>query len=564
MKAAFDLPTSVPMPRGGARYVAAAAAFALAFMAIGAASVQLALSGEDAPREAQLAADAGAPPSPRADIVDRNGELLASTLTTHSLYADPSRVWDVEATAAAIAGALPELDAAEIADSLAQGAARERRFVWIKRGLSPRQRQAVFALGLGGLGFVEEPRRIYPRGRLAAHALGWTTIDGVGAAGAERAFDAELSAGDGRPLALSIDLRVQFALDDELRAAVAEFDAQAGVGLVTDVRTGEILALASLPDFDPNHAGEAEADARLNRAMASVYELGSIFKTFTVSAALESGAAEVGTLLPTDGPLEIGGAVVTDAAPAGRKLSVADAFIRSSNVGVGALGLSLGAETQQDFLARFGLLERAPVALAESAQPLLPARWNEAARATVSYGHGIAVSPAAFMAGFGAAVNGGNYVRPTLRPVGPRGAVEERVLSEETSREVAQLLRAAVLFGTGRRADAPGLGVGGKTGTAEKPAAGGYDPDRVIASFAAVFPYDSPRYAVLILLDEPHGTEETHGRAGAGYTAAPTAGAVIARIAPILGVPRADPEDALPARYEAWNGYGGSLEDGAQ
>jgi cell division protein FtsI (penicillin-binding protein 3) len=536
----------------------------MAFMAIGGATVQLALSGEGERAEASLSADAGAARAPRSDIVDRNGELLASTLTTHSLYVDPTRVWDPDAAAAALAAALPELDAEDVAESFVSGAERGRRFVWIKRGLSPRQRQAVFDLGLAGLGFVEEPRRVYPRGRLAAHVLGWTTIDGEGAAGAERAFDAELAAGDGRPLALAIDLRVQFALDDELRAAVADYQAQAGVGLVADVRTGEILALVSLPDFDPNHPGEAEADARLNRAMAAVYELGSIFKTFTVSAGLDSGAAEIGTLLPTDRPLEVAGRVVTDAAPAGRELTLADAFIRSSNVGIGALGLSLGAEIQREYLARFGLLERAPVAYAESAQPLLPARWNEAERATVSYGHGIAVSPTAFMAGFSAAVNGGNYVRPTLRPVGPRGAVEEPVLAADTSREVTQLLRAAVLFGTGRRADAPGLGVAGKTGTAEKPTAGGYDPDRIIASFAAVFPYDSPRYAVLILLDEPQGNDETRGRAGAGYTAAPTAGAVIARIAPILGVPRADPGETLPASYEASNGFGASLEEGAQ
>jgi cell division protein FtsI (penicillin-binding protein 3) len=564
MKSAFDLPSALPTPRGGARYVAAAAAFALAFMAIGGASVQLALSGEAESVVASLASDAGATRAPRSDIVDRNGELLASTLTTHSLYADPERIWDAEATAAALAAALPGLDAAETLESLVDGAARGRRFVWIERGLSPRQRQAVFDLGLAGLGFVEEPRRVYPRGRLAAHALGWTTIDGEGAAGAERAFDAELAAGDGRPLALSVDLRVQFALDDELRAAVANHAAKAGVGLVTDVRTGEVLALVSLPDFDPNHPGEADAEARLNRAMASVYELGSIFKTFTVSAALDSGAADISTLLPTDHPLEVAGRLITDAAPAGRELSLADAFIRSSNVGVGALGLSLGEARQRDYLARFGLLERAPVGYPESAQPLLPSRWNEAERATVSYGHGIAVSPAAFMAGFGAAVNGGLYVRPTLRPVGPRGAVEEPVVTPETSRAVAQLLRAVVLFGTGRRADAPGLGVGGKTGTAEKPSAGGYDPDRVIASFAAIFPSDSPRYAVLILLDEPQGNAETRGRAGAGYTAAPTAGAVIARIAPILGVPRADPGETLPARYEALNGFEVSLEDGAQ
>lgn len=550
----------------GLRFIAAAAAFALAFMAIGGATVQLALSGEAEARTplppAIVSGDSEAPRTQRANIVDRNGELLAATHTTYSLFADPTRVWDIDAAAAAINDALPEADAAETAQRLRAAADRGRRFVWIERGLTPRQRQRVFDLGLAGFDFQEEPSRIYPRGRLAAHVLGWTNIDGVGVAGAERAFDAELARGDGNPLALSIDLRVQYALDDELRKAMERHAAQAAVGLVTDVRTGEILGLVSLPDFDPNQPGAADADAQLNRALNSVYELGSIFKTFTVAAALDSGTADAATLLPTDHPLEAGGAVISDAAPAGRQLSLAEAFIASSNVGIGALGLSLGPEVQQDYLARFGLLSTAPVDFAESAPPLLPNVWNESERATVSFGHGIAVSPAAYMAAFGAVVNGGSYVRPTLRPVSVRGAVGESVLKPETSVEIAQLLRAVVLFGTGRRADVPGLGLGGKTGTAEKPVAGGYDPDRIVASFAAVFPYDDPRYAVLILLDEPQGTEETHGRAGAGYTAAPTAGAVAARVALALDVIRANAADASLAGYEPSSSFGaGSIED---
>jgi cell division protein FtsI (penicillin-binding protein 3) len=538
------------MPRGGARFIVAMSAFALAFMAIGGATVQLALSGAAAPDLARRSPAASAAIAPRSDIVDRNGELLASTLTTHSLFADPARVWDPAATAQALAAALPGLDAAETEAIIRAGAESRRRFVWIKRGLTPRQRQAVFDLGLAGLEFREEPRRVYPRGRLAAHVLGWTNIDGDGVAGAERAFDAELSRGNGRPLALSLDLRVQFALDDELGRALAAYEAQAAVGIVSDVRTGEILALASLPDFDPNHPGDADPEARRNRAMASVYELGSIFKTFTVAAALDSGLASTETILPTDRPLEVAGATINDLAPAGRKLTLGEVFIRSSNVGAGALGLAMPPRVQRDYLTRFGLLDRAPVDYAESARPLTPPVWDDTARATVSFGHGVAVSPVAFMAAFGAAVNGGSYVRPTLRPVGPRGALEEPVISPDTSREIAALLRAAVLFGTGRRADAPGLGVGGKTGTAEKASEGGYDPERIVASFAAVFPYDNPRYAVLILLDEPKGNEETRGRGGAGYTAAPIAGAVIARIAPLLGVPRAEDTDALLARYE--------------
>jgi cell division protein FtsI (penicillin-binding protein 3) len=549
-------------PESGLRYILAAFSFALAFMAIGGATVHVALAGGPTPvAAASLAGEAAA--GPRSDIVDRNGELLASTLTTHSLFADPTRVWDAEETASALARALPGLDAAATARRIAEGASAGRRFVWIERNLSPRQRQSVFDLGLAGLDFVEEPRRVYPRGRLAAHVLGWTNIDGEGAAGAERAFDAELARGDGRPLALSIDLRVQFALDDELRAAVSEFQAEAGVGIVSDVRSGEILAMVSLPDFDPNRPGDSDDDARFNRAMAAVYELGSIFKTFTVATALDVEAAGLDTLLPTDRPLEVAGRTITDSAPADHELSVAEAFIASSNVGVGALGLGLDPVVQRDYLGRFGLLDRAPVDYIESARPLVPATWGDSERATVSFGHGIAVSPVAFMAGFDAAVNGGRYVRPTLRPASARGAVSEPVLAPETSVEIAQLLRAVVAVGTGRRADVPGLGVGGKTGTAEKPVAGGYDPDRLVASFAAVFPFDDPRYAILVLLDEPQGTDETHGRAGAGYTAAPTAAAVAARIAPLLGVAQGVAGDPQIAAFErtAAPGPGVSLED---
>jgi cell division protein FtsI (penicillin-binding protein 3) len=549
-------------PEGGLRYVVAAASFAMAFMALGGATVHVALAG--GPTSVSVPSLTGdAATGPRSDIVDRNGEILASTLATHSLFADPTRVWDAEETAEALARTLPGLDVADTARRLEEGANAGRRFVWLQRNLTPRQRQAVFDLGLAGLDFVEEPRRVYPRGRLAAHVLGWTNIDGEGAAGAERAFDAELSRGDRRPLMLSIDLRVQYALDDELRRAFETFRAKAGVGLVSDVRTGEILALVSLPDFDPNHPGDFDDDARFNRAMSAVYELGSIFKTFTVATALDVNAAALDTLLPTDRPLEVAGRTIRDSAPADHELTMAEAFIASSNVGIGALGLSLDPVVQRDYLGRFGLLDRAPVDYLESARPLIPAAWGDSERATVSFGHGIAVSPVSFLAGFDAAVNGGRYVRPTLRPVSARGAVSDPVISPETSAEVSQLLRAVVAFGTGRRAEVSGLGVGGKTGTAEKPVAGGYDEDRIVASFAAVFPFEDPRYAILILLDEPRGTEETHGRAGAGYTAAPTAAAVAARIAPLLGVAQGADDARLSVSFERTSAPapGGALED---
>ena len=483
----------------------------------------MAVSTKEHPREE---------PAPRADIVDRNGEILASTLMTASLYADPTRVWDAAETAGKLAGVLPQLDVETVTRRLSSG----RRFVWIRRDLTPRERQAVFELGLPGLGFVDEPKRVYPRGRLAAHVLGFADVDGRGAAGAERAFDAELSAGGGRPLPLSIDIRAQHAVDEELRAAMASTGAQAAAALVTDVRTGEILALVSLPDFDPNDPGRAPADARLNRPLAAVYELGSVFKTISYAAALDAGVVNASFVAPTDRPLQVGPNLIKDSHPVTRPLTVRESFVRSSNVAAAYVALRLAPDAHEDYLTRFGLMHRAPVAYAESARPLRPQDWDDTARATVAYGHGLAVSPAAFAAAFNAVVNGGLYVRPTLRPANPRGALSERVISPQTSAAMRGFLRAAVVDGTGRRADVPGYYVGGKTGTAEKVVDGAYDTERITATFAAVFPVDAPRYSVLVVLDEPVGAELDPARINAGYTAAPTAGLIISRLAAALGV----------------------------
>ncbi len=527
--------------RGRSRVLAVM--FAVGFGVLGVRASMIALSGGATDRALLTAPVAQTQAAGlRGDLVDRNGEILASTLTAHSLAADPRAVWNAEETARALISVLPDLDYDELVAKLTS----KKRFVWLRRGMSPRARQAVFDLGLPGLEFREEPSRVYPRGRLAAHVLGFTDVDGRGVAGAERAFDAELSAGDGRPVALSIDLRAQYALDDEMRAAVTLFEPKAAVGVVTDVATGEIVAMVSLPDFEPNAPGAASASARTNRALASVYELGSVLKTVTFAAGLDTGAVEVGDMLDAHQPLVAGEAILRDPHPSPGPVSVHDAFVRSSNVGAALVARASGAASQRAYLARFGLLDRAPVGFAESAAPLLPADWNETAQATVAYGHGLAVSPVAFSAAFAATVNGGYYRRPTLEPVSVRDAPSERILSSQTSAQMRDLLRAVVVDGTGRRADVPGYRVGGKTGTGEKAVGGAYVKDRLVSSFAAVFPADAPRYSVLIVLDEPAGTPETRGRAGAGYTAAPVAGRVISRLAPVLGVPS---DAALVAAY---------------
>jgi cell division protein FtsI (penicillin-binding protein 3) len=507
---------------------------AVGFLLLGARAVDIAVLG---PADAAPAARQTAEAAVRGDLFDRTGQVLATTLQTHSLYADPALVWDPRETAGALATVLPGIDV----DALTEQLGGRGRFVWVQRNLTPRQRQAVFALGLPGLGFRMEPRRVYPRGRLASHIVGYTDRDLNGLAGAERAFDSALLSGDGRPVALSIDMGVQFHVDEVLRASMAEFQAEAATGIVMNVNTGEIVSMVSLPDYDPNRPTDADASGRLNRAAQSVYEMGSTFKAFTVAMALENGTATLDSGYDATGSLEIGGYRINDYHAENRTLTLSEVFIHSSNIGSSLIALEAGGETQRGFLGDLRLLERAPIELAESADPLLPRQWGPTETATISYGHGIAVSPVATIAAFAAIANDGVYVPPTLLPVAAdETIVGERVMSPDAARAVLDLMRENVTDGTGGYAEAAGYRVAGKTGTAEKPTRGGYDRNRLISSFSAVFPHDDPQYAILVLLDEPHGNESTYGYATGGWTAAPAVGEIVSRIAPILGVERAE------------------------
>ncbi|WP_339749172.1 penicillin-binding protein 2 [uncultured Maricaulis sp.] len=506
---------------------------ALSFAILGLRAVELAVTS---PAHAATPRPVASEPM-RGDLFDRTGQVLATTLQTYSLFADPTLVWDASEAAQSLSTVLPDLDVEAVTRELSS----HRRFVWIQRNLTPRQRQAVFSLGLPGLDFRIEPRRIYPRGRLAAHVVGYTDRDMNGLAGAERSFDAALSSSDGRPVALSIDMGVQFHLDEVLRTTMAEYRALAASGIVMNVRTGEIVGMVSLPDFDPNRPNDASSDERLNRSAQSVYEMGSTFKAFTVAMALEAGTATLESGYDATEPLQIGGYTIHDYHGENRWLTLSEIFIHSSNIGSSRIALEVGAEAQREFLGRMRLLERAPIELAESADPLLPRNWGPTETATISYGHGLAVSPIATIAAFAAIANGGIYVAPTLQPVAAdETIVGERVLDAQAAQDVMTLMRENVTDGTGGRAEAPGYLVAGKTGTAEKPSRGGYDRNRLISSFSAVFPYNDPQYAILVLLDEPQGTAATHGYATGGWTAAPAVSAIVSRIAPILGVERSN------------------------
>lgn len=522
------------------------AIFALAFVTAGVEATRAALFSKLGGAGLSVLTPAEA----RADILDRRGRLLALDLTHFGLYLDPREVWDAKETRRAVLAALPKLSRERLNRALGSN-----RREYLIGGLTPQERARVHDLGLPGIAFEEEARRVYPLGRSAAHLIGFSDSGGHGLAGAERGLDSVLRTGGphGHAEALAIDLRVQAALEDEVRSALVAHQAAAAVGVVTNIHTGEILGMVSLPDFDPNHPGGASAASLVNRAAGSVYEMGSTFKIFTFAMGLDSGVATVRSTFDARTPLRIGGRVIHDYHAENKVMTLEDIFIHSSNIGTAKLALAAGQGRLTRYFKSFGLLDAAPVELAESARPITPRKWNLDTVASASFGHAVSVSPLAVAAGVGAIMNGGVYVPLTIekRPEGaaPKG---RRVVSPETSRAMLDLMRMNVLKGSGGKADAPGLRVGGKTGSAEKAIGGRYERNRLVSSFAAVFPTDgrleAPRYLVLILMDEPKGTKETFGFATAGWNAAPAAGRVIDRIAPFLGVARKPATPFAPQR----------------
>ena len=485
--------------------------------------------------EAATAARAdAAPPSKRADIVDRNGQLLATSLVAHSLYADPKRIWDPVETAKALRTVFPELNEAELVTKLSS----KSRFEWLKRRLTPKQKQAVWALAQPGLEFVEESDRVYPMGRLAGHVIGSMQPGGKGINGVERAMDDRLMTGDGTtPFKLSIDSRVQYLVETELAREASSQRAIGGAGIIMDVRTGEVIASASWPFMDPNKPETNSPNEQNNRVTNSRYEMGSTFKVFTVAIGLEDKVITPDTYFDARAPMRIGDATIHDFHGQNKMLSVVEILSHSSNIGTVRIARSVGALRVKEFFHRVGLMDAAGGELLESARPLLPRRWSDISAATASFGHGIAVSPMAVAAAYGAISNGGNYVRPTFVARDEGSPVSSRqVLSNETSKTIVSLMRRVVTEGTGRRADALGYLVAGKTGTGEKAGPNGYDANRRVSSFAGVFPANEPRYSILILLDEPKGSADTGGVATAGLTAAPSVARIIERAAPLLGV----------------------------
>ena len=528
----FDGHRKQALETGRTRLLVASIVFAAAFSVIGLRLLDLALiQGGSEPRLAGRETSESFRTS-RADIVDRNGVVLATTLPVSSLAANARQIANPAEVAGRLATVLNGVHQSKLRTLLSS----RSRFVWLKRGITPREKQAVIRLGYPGLFFKRESRRFYPHGSLAAHIVGFTSIDGDGIGGLELAFD-EMLKGGTQPLELALDMRVQHILTEELQRAMTRFDGVGAAGLVLDVHTGETIAMVSLPSFDPKHVGSASMDARFNRATLGVYEMGSVFKIFTTAMALDAGVVDLRDEYDASKPLRVARFTINDFKPKDRPLSIAEIFIYSSNIGTAKMAIDAGTDLQRDYLDRLGLLKAAGIELPEVGTPMLPSPWRDINTITISYGHGLAVTPLQVANAVATVVNGGKW-RPSTLIKRREGDVDvtHQVLSETTSRQMRWLMRLGVQHGTGGKADARGYLVGGKTGTADKLRGGSYSDDARMASFVSAFPMDDPRYVVLAMVDEPKGIEETYGYATGGWVAAPVVREVIRRAAPLLGV----------------------------
>lgn len=536
--------------RAESRLLAMAVFFLCGFGVVG---FEMGVLASSEPEEPRAIASAATILSDRADIVDRNGRILATNLETFALYAQPHQMIEPLRVAEELAAIFPDLDAADLSARLTRAGAK---FLWIKTKISPEQMQAVHDIGDPGLLFAPREMRLYPNGTLASHILGgWRfneqsvhDAEIVGVAGVEAAFDDWLSdpAQDGRPLALSIDLTIQAALEEVLSGGMRMMNAKGAAAVLMDIHTGEVVAMASLPDFDPNDRpqplvkGDAADSPLFNRAVQGVYELGSTYKIFAAAQAMQLGLANPSTEFPAGRTLKVGKHTIREfqGKNYGDQLSLTEIIVESSNTGTGNVALRIGATRQKQFLKSLGLFDPTEIELveAQSGKPLVPQQWSDIVTVTVSYGHGMSASPLHLATAYSSLLNGGIRVKPTLLK---RGRIEPgpRVVNEDVSRHALDMLRAVVTEGTASFGDVHGYQVAGKTGTADKPnPRGGYYDDKVIATFASAFPADQPKYVLVLTLDEPVETSGSRPWRTAGWTAVPVAAEVIRRTAPLLGL----------------------------
>jgi cell division protein FtsI (penicillin-binding protein 3) len=550
--------------KSGLRIKLVACGFALLYCVIGGKLVYLGFKPD--PQSLRRAASEAISHA-RPDVLDRNGEILATDVKTMSVFAEPRRIVDKDEATELLTAVLPDVNARELRERLAS----RKGFIWVKRGISSKEQAEVFHLGLPGVGFLPENKRVYPNGPNAAHVLGFTNVDNVGIAGIEKYIDntglADLSGAgfrmtpeDLKPVSLSLDLKVTHAVRDELQKGIERYRAKAGAAAIMDVNTGEVVALASLPDYDPNNPVDALEPNRINRMSVGVFEMGSTFKALTLAMAIDAGRVNVNTRIDARGVLRYGRFTIHDFHAQNRALSVTEVFTYSSNIGTARIALMMGVDAHKAFLRKAGQLDRMRTELPESAEPIVPRNWGELNTMTIAFGHGLAVAPLQAMMAVGALSNGGYLITPTFLKRDEADAKKNapRIIKPETSEALRYLMRQNAEVGSAKAIDIKGYYAGGKTGTANKVVNGRYSNDRVFTTFTAIMPSDKPKYLLLTVMDEPQGLPETHGYRTAAWNAGAVTAKIIERAGPMLGLPPRFETPAQPFPLLARLGVGAS------
>jgi cell division protein FtsI (penicillin-binding protein 3) len=554
---------STRLDKSGGRIRLIALAMLAAYVGIAVKLVALGLS-HDPPLTLKVAADQAASGA-RPDLLDRNGEILATDVKTMSVFAEPRRIIDKDEAVELITAVLPDVDAKELRERLGS----KKGFVWVKRQVTAKEQEEIFRLGLPGVGFYPENKRVYPNGPLGAHVIGFVDKDNVGIAGMEKYLDQQSLTDPHvpgftvdpdllKPERLSLDLKATHALRDELAAGLERFRAKAAAGAIIDVNTGEVIALESLPDFDPNDPGDVKDPEKINRVNVGVYEMGSTFKAISIAMALDAGKVNLNSRIDARDSLRYGRFTIHDFHATHRVLTVPEVFTHSSNIGTARMALMVGVEGHQAFLRKMGQLDRLRTELPESAEPLAPKRWSELNTMTIAFGQGLNVAPIQAMMAVAALVNGGNLITPTFLPRGEADAtaVARRVVSPQTSESMRYLMRSNATHGSAGLANIPGYYVGGKTGTADKIIHGHYSQDKVFTTFMAITPANKPKYLYLVMFDEPHGLPEDGGYHTAAWNAGRVTGRLIERVEPLEGAPPAGSFPDQPFPLLARLGYG--------
>jgi cell division protein FtsI (penicillin-binding protein 3) len=544
-----------------------ALAMLAAYFGIAVKLVALGVS-HDPPQTLKAAADQAASGA-RPDLLDRNGEILATDVKTMSVFAEPRRIIDKDEAVELITAVLPDVDAKELRERLGS----KKGFVWVKRQVTRKEQDEIFHLGLPGVGFFPENKRVYPNGPLGAHVLGFVDKDNIGIAGMEKYLDQQsltdphvpgftVDPASLKPVRLSLDLKATHALRDELAAGMAKFRAKAGAGAIIDVNTGEIIALESLPDFDPNDPGDVKDPEKINRVNVGVYEMGSTFKALSIAMALDSGKVNLNSHVDARDSLRYGHFTIHDFHATHRVLSVPEVFTHSSNIGTARMALMVGVEGHQAFLKKMGQLDRLRTELPESAEPLVPKHWSELNTMTIAFGQGLNVAPIQALMAVAALVNGGNLMTPTFltRSEAEAAAIAHRVVSEQTSESIRYLMRSNATHGSAGLANIPGYYVGGKTGTADKIVHGHYSQDKVFTTFMAMTPADKPKYLYLVMYDEPQGLPQDGGYHTAAWNAGRVAGQLVERVEPLENHPPMPKFPDQPFPILARLGYGADAD----